>query len=356
MMFRILLGRKFSKKIKRLVKCINCRKDAIRKKKQAMVRYLRKDVADLLAGGHESNAFRRMDALIIETNYAACYDMIEQYCGCVLENLPTIRKERECPEGAMEAVATLIFAAARFSNLPELADLRTAFTKRYGTRFDSCVNREFVMKTRRKSISKEKKLQLMEDIAQEFSVSWNSEMFQKKISDKTSPTHVQLTEDNPVTEDEDADGSHELVNRNHEPSSKPLIQKHHASNQLQRDERPASCMPMDRPMIRELAKAGVDHGEFTHSKASHDAGKNFQPDERRDRPADVENFPPSNPPPPYVKSNVKKTPPHAVYLDPRDHEKSWCGRDDDRTKYGSPHSKLWDYENLVAEISALRTS
>lgn len=42
----------------------------------------------------------------------------------------------------MEAVATLIFATARFSDLPELADLRSVFTKRYGTLMESCIDKE----------------------------------------------------------------------------------------------------------------------------------------------------------------------------------------------------------------------
>lgn len=42
----------------------------------------------------------------------------------------------------MGAVATLIFAAARFSDLPELTDLRSVFTKRYGTRMETCIDKE----------------------------------------------------------------------------------------------------------------------------------------------------------------------------------------------------------------------
>lgn len=45
---------------KRAVKRIRLRMDAIVKKKQATVRLLKKDVADLLAAGHESNAFGRV--------------------------------------------------------------------------------------------------------------------------------------------------------------------------------------------------------------------------------------------------------------------------------------------------------
>lgn len=38
----------------------------------------------------------------------------------------------ECPEECKAAVATLMFAAARYSDLPELRDLRQMFYERYG--------------------------------------------------------------------------------------------------------------------------------------------------------------------------------------------------------------------------------
>lgn len=45
---------------KRAVKRVKKRIDVIGKKKQAVVRFLKKDVADLLAAGHDSNAFGRV--------------------------------------------------------------------------------------------------------------------------------------------------------------------------------------------------------------------------------------------------------------------------------------------------------
>ncbi|KAL0916547.1 hypothetical protein M5K25_014068 [Dendrobium thyrsiflorum] len=216
-MFDILIGRKFSNKCKHSVKYIKCRIETIRKKKQVMVRYLKKDVADLLARNHDDNAFGRIDALIIEINHASCYDMIEQYCGCLLENISTMCKQRECPKEAMEAIATLIFAAARFSDLPELADLRSVFTKRYGTPKESCIDKKFVEKIQMKSFSKTRKLQLMEDIAQEFSVNWNSNMFENKMSNQSAPSHG-----NPM--------KHQLVNK---PNEKPFLMRAPQKHQIQ---------------------------------------------------------------------------------------------------------------------------
>ncbi|KAJ6794977.1 Uncharacterized protein M6B38_228715 [Iris pallida] len=132
----LLGGGKFSTKCKHAFKCIKSRTVLIKRKKQAMLKYLKK-VADLLSNGHDTNAFGRIDSLIVEINHAFCYDMIERYCECILLELPSLQKQRECPEEAMEAMSTLIFAAARFPDLPELCDLRCVFTERYGSQMES---------------------------------------------------------------------------------------------------------------------------------------------------------------------------------------------------------------------------
>jgi hypothetical protein len=48
----------------------------------------------------------------------------------------------ECPQEALEAVSTRIFAAAIFPDLPELCDLRHLFTERYGSSVEPFVNSE----------------------------------------------------------------------------------------------------------------------------------------------------------------------------------------------------------------------
>ena len=49
---------------------------------------------------------------------------------------------RECPEECKEAVPSLMFAAARFADLPELRDLRSLFAERYGHSLEAHVNQE----------------------------------------------------------------------------------------------------------------------------------------------------------------------------------------------------------------------
>uniref|UniRef100_A0A0D3F0Z3 IST1-like protein n=1 Tax=Oryza barthii TaxID=65489 RepID=A0A0D3F0Z3_9ORYZ len=181
-MFDSLLNSKFYNKCKHAIKCTRTRLDLVRRKKQAMVKFMKKDVADLIGNRLESHAFGRMEALIVEMNQASCYDMIEQYCEYIVKQLNNLQKQNECPQEALEAVSTLIFATARFPELPELCDLRHMFTERYGSFVEPFVSSEFVQKLQNKSFTNEEKLQVMQSIAEEFSVPFNAKALERKIS------------------------------------------------------------------------------------------------------------------------------------------------------------------------------
>lgn len=234
-MFDNLLGRKFTRECKHAIKCINSRIGVIRNKKRAMVRFLKKDVADLLANVHNDNAYGRMDALIVEINHTYCYDIIEQCCESISKQLPTLQKQRECPPEAMEPVSTLIFAAARFADLPELCDLRSVFTERYGSQMELSVKAEFVEKIQKKSFPQERKLQLMKYIAQEFSVAWDSSAFEHNLCNLSAPKYDQ-PKNNMHHHSASVKSSRRLPNGvKEEISSKGKYQNVHASLQKQEE-------------------------------------------------------------------------------------------------------------------------
>lgn len=153
----------------------------IRRKKHAMIRFLKKDVADLLAIGLDTHAFGRMDGLIVELNHASCYDMIEEFCDFIGKQLGSLQKQRECPPEFREAVSTLIFAAARFPDLPELCDLRHIFTERYGNFVEHFVSLEFIRKLDSTEFTDGEKLQAMQSIAEESSVSFDANELKLKL-------------------------------------------------------------------------------------------------------------------------------------------------------------------------------
>ncbi|KAG2613824.1 hypothetical protein PVAP13_4KG390000 [Panicum virgatum] len=164
----------------------------ILRKKHAMIRFLKKDVADLLANGLDTHAFGRIDGLIVELNHASCYDMIVGFCDYIGKQLGSLQKQRECPSETREAVSTLIFAAARFPDLPELCDLRLIFTEKYGNFVEPFVSLEFVRKLDSTEFSNEEKLQVMQSIAEEFSVSFDAKELKLKLWTMPEAEHDML--------------------------------------------------------------------------------------------------------------------------------------------------------------------
>lgn len=147
-----------------------------------MLKYLKNDMADLLKSGVDVNAYGRADGLLVELNISSCYDFLEQYCLHISCHLTNMSKQRECQEDCREAVSTLMFAAARFSDLPELRELRAIFTERYENSLECFVNKEFVTKLKSQPLTKEMKLQLMRQIAVEAGVRWNPKALEHKLS------------------------------------------------------------------------------------------------------------------------------------------------------------------------------
>ncbi|XP_006656403.1 uncharacterized protein LOC102718747 [Oryza brachyantha] len=194
-MFDGLLNSKFYNKCKHAFKCIRMRLVPIRRKKQAMVRFTKKDIADLLTNGLDTHAFGRMDGLLIEMNHASCYDMIEQFCEYIGKQLNSLQKQRDCPQETREAVSTIIFAAARFPDLPELCDLRHIFTERYGNYLEPFVSLEFVQKLDNRVFTNEEKLQAMQSVSEEFLVDFDAKALKIKLWATSGTKHDLLEKD-----------------------------------------------------------------------------------------------------------------------------------------------------------------
>ncbi|XP_004235713.1 vacuolar protein sorting-associated protein IST1 [Solanum lycopersicum] len=175
------LKSKFYAKSKSTVKLTKTRIEMVKRKRNAMLKYLKNDIADLLKTGLDVNAYSRAEGLLVEMNLSRCYDFLEQYCEHILNNLSVMYKQRECPEECREAVASLIFAAARFADVPELRELRSLFTERYGNFLECHVNKEFHQNLKSVPPTMEMKIQLMKDIASESGIEWNAKALEQKL-------------------------------------------------------------------------------------------------------------------------------------------------------------------------------
>ncbi|KAF3657715.1 putative pyridoxal biosynthesis protein PDX1.2-like [Capsicum annuum] len=159
----------------------------VKRKRNAMLKYLKNDIGDLLKTGLDVNAYSRAEGFLVELNLSNCYDLLEQYCDHITNNLSVMYKQRECPEECREAVASLIFAAARFADVPELREIRSLFTERYGNFLECYVSKEFLQHLKSEPPTKEMKLQLMKDITSESGIEWNSKALEQKLFNPLMP-------------------------------------------------------------------------------------------------------------------------------------------------------------------------
>ncbi|KFK29843.1 hypothetical protein AALP_AA7G186000, partial [Arabis alpina] len=181
-MFDGILGRGFAPKGKPLIKLTKNRIDVLRRKRTATIKFLKKDLADLISNGLDDNAYSRAGGLLDELRHLWNLDFVEKNCDFVYKNLSTMQKIAECPEDCREAVSSLMFAASGFSELPELRELRQMFHERYADSLVLFVNQELVESMSSKPFSLEKKVNLMEDVALEFSIRWDPKAFEKRIA------------------------------------------------------------------------------------------------------------------------------------------------------------------------------
>ncbi|PWA40413.1 hypothetical protein CTI12_AA562860 [Artemisia annua] len=176
--------------------------EIIRRKRNSMAKFLRNDVTDLLRNNLDSNTYSRLvnnlgtvvilvicmehvEQLYTNRNLSSCYDFVDQSCLLVLTHLSPMSKRRECPDKCKEAISTLMFAAARFADLPELRELRTIFVEQYGNSIEPYVNPEFVNNLKADPLTKAIKLRMMQEIATQYGIMWNSKSLETKLY--TSP-------------------------------------------------------------------------------------------------------------------------------------------------------------------------
>lgn len=157
------------------------RLETIRKKRNAVQKFLKKDIADLLRNTLDYNAYGRAEGLFVEQNMSACYELIAMFVGCISGHVRDICKLKDCPDECKEAIPSLIYAAARFSDLPELRDLRTLFTEKFGNSLEPYISKEFIERLRQNPPSKEMKIQLLHELAQEFSIEWDRKALEQRL-------------------------------------------------------------------------------------------------------------------------------------------------------------------------------
>ncbi|XP_076899681.1 uncharacterized protein LOC143553610 [Bidens hawaiensis] len=175
------LKSKFYTRSKSEMKMTMKRIEIIKRKRNAVQKFIRNDVADLLINALHSNAYHRVEQLYADQVLSSCYEFVEQSCRLIISHLSAMNKQRECPDECKEAIPTLMFAAARFADLPELRELRNLFYKRYENHLEPYVNQEFVKNFKTTIPTKEIKLQMIQEIAMEYGIKWDPKVLEQKL-------------------------------------------------------------------------------------------------------------------------------------------------------------------------------
>lgn len=186
-----LLGLGFnSSKCKTAAKMAVARIKLLRNKREVVVRQMRRDIAMLLQSGQDATARIRVEHVMREQNVLAANEFIELFCELIVARLSIIAKQRECPADLKEGIASLIFAAPRCSEIPELVSLKKIFEKKYGRDFvsaatdlrPSCgVNRQLIDKLSVRTPPGEVKLKVLKEIAKEYQIDWDTAESEKEL-------------------------------------------------------------------------------------------------------------------------------------------------------------------------------
>lgn len=176
--------------------CLNLassRVKLLQNRRDVQLQQMRKEIAQFLQTGQEAIARIRVEHVIREENIWAAYEILEMFCEFVLARVPILESQRECPPELREAVASIIFAAPRCSDLPDLMQVKNLFTAKYGKEFvsavselrpDTSVNRTIIEKLMVSAASPEVKLKLLKEIAQEYNVNWDSSETEAEFNKK----------------------------------------------------------------------------------------------------------------------------------------------------------------------------
>uniref|UniRef100_A0ACD5VQW5 Uncharacterized protein n=1 Tax=Avena sativa TaxID=4498 RepID=A0ACD5VQW5_AVESA len=176
-------------KCKIALKMAMARIKLLRNKKEAQVRQMRREVAQLLDGNQDQTARIRVEHVIREEKFMQAYDLIEVYCELIVARMSIIDSQKTCPIDLKEAIASVIFASMRCSDVTELADVRKNFTSKYGKEFaasalevrpDSGVNRLVIEKLSAGAPDVQTKTKTLSSIAEEHNIKWEPKAFEEK--------------------------------------------------------------------------------------------------------------------------------------------------------------------------------
>ncbi|XP_047182128.1 uncharacterized protein LOC124848489 isoform X1 [Vigna umbellata] len=160
----------------------------LKNKREAQVKQLKRELAQLLESGQDRTARIRVEHVVREEKTMAAYDLVEIYCELIAARLPMIESQKTCPIDLKEAVSSVIFASPRCSDIPELVDVKKQLTSKYGKEFvsaavelrpDCGVSRMLVEKLSAKAPDGPTKIKILTAIAEDHNIKWEPKSFEE---------------------------------------------------------------------------------------------------------------------------------------------------------------------------------
>ncbi|PKU80082.1 IST1 homolog [Dendrobium catenatum] len=162
-------------------------------RRELQLKNMRKEISQYLQTGQEAIARIKVEHVIREQNISSAYEILELFCEFLIARIPILEVQRNCPSELLEAVASIIFASPRCSDVPELLQVRNLFTTKYGKDFvsaaaelrpDSGVNRAVIEKLSVAAPPVDRILKVLKEIAYEHNLDWDSSSTEKEFSKK----------------------------------------------------------------------------------------------------------------------------------------------------------------------------
>ncbi|KAH0654069.1 hypothetical protein KY289_031747 [Solanum tuberosum] len=123
-------------KCKKVIKQLKARLVIQRRRRNSIIKQLREDISQLLQIGHHHLTLARVEQLYRDECRLSAYNQLDNFCDCISMNLRDISTNSKLSDDVQEALSSMIFAASRCGELPELHSLRNLFKQHFGQAFD----------------------------------------------------------------------------------------------------------------------------------------------------------------------------------------------------------------------------
>ncbi|KAL2509612.1 uncharacterized protein Fot_33259 [Forsythia ovata] len=152
----------------------------LKNQRRARCSVARSDVVELLKLGNHDRALLRVEQVIKEQNMLDVFSIIEGYCHLLIDRVNLVQQQKVCPDELKEAVSSLVYAATRCGELPELQEIRAIFTSQFGKEFaasaielhNGCI---IIQKLSTSVPSLENKMKVLKEIGSEYNIDLQTE-------------------------------------------------------------------------------------------------------------------------------------------------------------------------------------